>query len=95
MDKNHTILNHLDKPVRLLVWPASQVLTVVIPTFVFLIFGRVLNACIVAITILLAMRWYKKRFGSNTLIGLSYWILPHNKKLYRVTPPSHIREYLQ
>lgn len=92
--KNHVILNHLDKPTRLLIWPASQVVAVILPTVVFMAFGKIFEAFIVVFAIILGMRWYKKRFGSHTLVGVLYWVLPHNQKSFKVTPPSHIREYI-
>ena len=91
--REHVILNHQNKPAKLLLWETSSVITVVLSFLLGTILFSIFMGVIEAVSSAFAIRWYKKRFGKGSFIGLRYWVLPHDKKRHPLTPPSYIREF--
>lgn len=90
----HTILNTLDLPPRILIWSASEVTFVATPFMVLTLLGFWFWGVGFSVLAALGMRFYKRSFGPGQLSGFLYWYLPHSPKSYPLTPPSYIREFI-
>ncbi|WP_010303946.1 type IV conjugative transfer system protein TraL [Candidatus Odyssella thessalonicensis] len=89
----HLILNHVDSPLKYLLWTKGEVALYIGP----LMGGLVCDQLTVGIAICAANYWlnrqYKRRFGKGQFQAVAYWFLPSHGQLKKL-PPSHIREYL-
>lgn len=89
----HVILNHVDSPLKWLVWTTGEVCLFVAPLFLGLFFNQLIAGCIISFVNFRLSKVYKQRFGKEQLQAVSYWFLPHAFKRYPAIPPSYIREY--
>ena len=89
-----SILNYLDMPPRILLWPISEVSMVCLPAFMLLVFGEVLWGIILSSMTMMGIRFFKRYFGEGYLHGVMYWYLPTSYEQFLVTPPSYIREFI-
>jgi type IV conjugative transfer system protein TraL len=94
MHSEHVILNYLDTPARILFWPVSEFVTVLIPTFILIMMGHPILALILGGLFAWGIRLFKRSFGSGMLEGVMYWHFVHNRPKYPITPPSYIREFI-
>lgn len=95
MEKSDTvILNYLDLPPRILLWPVSEVLVVVGPMLLMMIFGRILLGIVLLFISFSCVKFFKRFFGKGSLIGVLYWYLPTSKDQFKVTPPSYIKTFI-
>ena len=94
MSTEHVILNYIDAPARILVWPISEFMTVVIPMLLLILVGYPLFGLLVGGCLIWGIRVFKRSFGKGTLEGVLYWYVMHNRAKYPVTPPSYIREFI-
>ncbi len=92
--QNHVILNYLDLPPRILIWPISEVIFIITPMLSGLVLGFYLSGITLSVLAGLGVRAYKKKMGVGRLSGFLYWYLPPNTSQYPVTPPSYIREWI-
>jgi conjugal transfer pilus assembly protein TraL len=92
---DHVILNYQDQPLKFFVWPASSVAAVSVPVLLFILLGKPFLGLCIGVMIGGLIRFYKRHFGEGSFIGIMYWYLPHNSSgRLKITPPSHIREYI-
>ncbi|HCU06429.1 MAG TPA: type IV conjugative transfer system protein TraL [Holosporales bacterium] len=89
-----SILNYLDMPPRILLWPISEVSMVCLPALMLMVFGAVLWGLVLSAMTIVGMRFFKRSFGEGYLHGVMYWYLPTSKEQFLVTPPSYIREFI-
>ena len=89
-----TVLNFLDLPPRILLWPVSQVMMVIVPGFMLMIFGYVLGALVVSAMTMMLMTLFKRYFGQGYFHGVLYWYLPTSMDQFPVTPPSYMRTFI-
>ena len=94
MSSEHVILNYLDTPPRILMWPVSEFMMVVAPVLIVLMMGHPIIALVLGVLFIWGIRWFKRSFGSGMLEGVLYWYLIHNRSKFRITPPSFIRELI-
>lgn len=94
MTKNHIILNYLDLPPRILLWPASEVACVAGPFMVLTFLGYLGLGVAISMGVVFGIRFYKRVFGKGRLSGFLYWYLPHNPKAHPIIPPSYVRELI-
>ena len=80
--KDHIILNYLDLPPRILVWPVSEVVFMVTPFLLGLVLGFYLGGIGLSLLAGFAIRVYKKRIGQGRLNGFLYWYLPPSPSQY-------------
>jgi type IV conjugative transfer system protein TraL len=92
--QNHVILNYLDLPPRILIWPIAEVIFVITPALLGLVLGFYLSGISLTVLSIFGIRTYKKKLGPGRLSGFLYWYLPPNPAQYPVTPPSYIREWI-
>lgn len=90
--RKHVILNHLDKPLMVLFWPLSHIFMVIGPTVCLMVFGQLFEALLMFVGLCFFIRFYKRRFGRDSLVGVTYWYLPQST--LKATPPSFIREFV-
>ena len=88
----HVILNHLDSPLKILMWTTGEIALYVIPLFLGLCFDQLTLGMVVCVLNYWLNKQYKKRFGKGQFQAVLYWFLPKSK--IKKLPPSHIREYL-
>lgn len=88
----HVILNHLDSPLKILMWTTGEIALYITPLFIGLCCDQLTVGLGVSFLNVWLNKQYKKRFGKGQFQAVMYWFFPTNnlKKL----PPSHIREYL-
>lgn len=94
MQQDHTILNVLDLPPRILLWPASEVFFVSAPLIVLALLGCLVYGAVLSLLAAYGLRIFKASVSEGSLSGFLYWKLPHSRKLYPVTPPSYIAEFI-
>ena len=94
MSSEHVILNYLDTPARILLWPISEFMTVVVPVFGILVLGFPLLALVIGGVLIGCIRLFKRSFGAGMLEGVLYWYLVHNRSKFPNTLPSYIRELI-
>ena len=92
--EDHRILQHLDNPKRILYWTFDEVVLMVTPFFLGLIFQHAFIGVVVSIAGTLLLRKFKQKVGFENLRRVMYWYLPLKNKNLRGIPPSHIREYM-
>lgn len=89
-----TILNFLDLPPRILLWPVSQVMSILVPSFFLMAFGYVMMAFLLGVMIMTVINIFKRHFGQGYLHGVLYWYLPTSMDQFPVTPPSYMRTFI-
>ncbi len=89
-----SILNYLDMPPRILLWPISEVSMVCLPAFILMVFGEVIWGLVLSTLTMMGIRLFKRYFGEGYLHGVMYWYLPTSKEQFLVMPPSYIREFI-
>lgn len=88
------ILNYLDLPPRILLWPVSEVTLVALPSFFMMFFGKVLTGFFISCVLIFVIKTFKRSFGTGYLHGVMYWYLPTSKEQFKVTPPSYVRVFI-
>ena len=94
MSSEHVILNYLDTPTRILFWPVSEFMMVVMPVLVLIMLGHPILALMLGGLFVWGIRFFKRSFGPGMLEGVLYWYFVHNRLKYPVTTPSYIREFI-
>ena len=89
-----SILNYLDMPPRILLWPISEVSMVCLPAFILMVFGEVIWGLVLSTLTMMGIRLFKRYFGEGYLHGVMYWYLPTSKEQFLVTPSSYIRAFI-
>jgi type IV conjugative transfer system protein TraL len=89
----HVILNHVDSPVKVLLWTRSELALYVSPAICGLFLDQLVSGIIVSGINVWLNRHYKKRFGKGQFQAVMYWFLPTTWRIKKL-PPSYIREYL-
>lgn len=92
--KEHVILNHLDRPIRLLLWEKSYVFAALFGSLLGWSFYNVFSALLLGGLSVYGLKQYHRIFGVGRFAALVYWYFPHQKHLYPNTPPSYIREFI-
>jgi len=88
------ILNMIDLPPRVLLWPVSEVILVCGPSLMMIIFGQVVLSLFWAVGAVLSVKYFKRYFGSGYLNAVMYWYLPTSKEQFLVSPPSYQRNFI-
>jgi type IV conjugative transfer system protein TraL len=93
---NHVILGHIDKPVRILFWPAGQFFMCILPLLAGFVLDHALAGLLMFLITALFFKMFNKRFGKGQFQAVLYWYLPTSKRLVRLgIPPSHVRIWLR
>ena len=93
-EPRHKLFNHLDHPPRFLLWTLPEAGVLIAPWLLGVAFNHGFIGILMSGGSFWCMREWERRFGKNSLKGLLYWHFPHNRKKLKVTPPSHVREYI-
>lgn len=92
--EQHRVLHRLDDPLRIFYWTVDEAIVLLLSPFV----GAALDHPFIGILFSGIGTWAlmkaKKKMGGGTLRHAFYWFFPHNPKIYALTPPSYIREYV-
>ena len=95
MDKDQgLLLNHLDRPLRLLGVCKDEALALMVPIFVGLFSGYGLLGLVVGIASVSFLKMLKKQNEGAHLVQIIYWHLPTSRKHMQLYIPSYIREYV-
>lgn len=89
----HVILNHVDSPLKYVLWTKGEILLYLIPIFIGLFCDQLTLGIISSGINIFFNREYKKRFGKGQFQAVKYWFFPAGRAFMSL-PPSHIREYL-
>lgn len=89
---NHVILNYIDKPARLLLWSADQVMVCICPFALGMITEHICLGITFSIVASIGFKWVKKKFGNIKIRSILYWNFLTSEKLVKQgLPPSHVR----
>ena len=94
MSSENKILNYLDTPTRILFWPVSEFMMVVMPVLMLIMLGHPFLALMLGGSFIWGIRLFKRSFGVGMLEGFLYRYFVHNRTKYPITPPSYIREFI-
>lgn len=94
MSSEHVILNYLDTPARILIWPVSEFMMVATPALIVLMMGHPIIALALTCVLIWGIRLFKRLFGPGMLEGVLYWYVIHNRTKFPITLPSFIRELI-
>lgn len=95
MDKDQTLLlNHLDRPLRLMGVYKDEALSLMIPLFVGFFSGYGLLGFLCGLSFVSLLKMIKKQNKGAHLVQVIYWHLPTSKKHMKIYIPSYIREYV-
>lgn len=88
------VLNMIDQPPRILLWPVSEVLLIVAPFFFLMMMGNLFLGILWVMLSILTIKIFKRYFGSGYLNAVMYWYLPTSKEQFLVSPPSYQRNFI-
>jgi len=88
------LLNHLDRPLRLMGVCKDEALSFMGPIFAGFFSGYGLLGFAIGVGSLSLLKLLKKQNEGAHLIQIIYWNLPTSKKQMQLYIPSHIREYV-
>jgi type IV conjugative transfer system protein TraL len=88
----HVILNHVDSPLKILLWTVPELLMLVMP----IILGLMADQLTLGIAVIFLYFWvskkYRQHFGQGQFHAVKYWYFPKDKR-FKTLAPSYIREY--
>jgi type IV conjugative transfer system protein TraL len=90
----HVILNHVDSPLKILVWTTGELTLFLMPLFLGLFFSQLALGALVSFVNYRLFKIYRERFGKDQFQAVCYWCLPPSPKRYPAIPASYIREYI-
>lgn len=89
----HVMLNHVDTPLKLLLWTVPEILMMIVPFFLGLMLEQLLMGLLVSIAYFYIYKKYQRKFGKGQFQVVNYWYFPTGKR-FKTLPPSYLREYL-
>lgn len=89
----HVILNHVDSPLKILIWTKGELALFILPALTGMLMGHIILGFILSIVNYKLFGIYKRRFGKGQLQAVLYWFFPHMSKRFPAFPASYIREY--
>jgi type IV conjugative transfer system protein TraL len=93
---NHIILGHIDKPIRILFWPANQFFACTVPLAVGMTTDHLIIGSIFAILVITFFKIFNKRFGKGRFRSIMYWHFPTPSRIIKMNiPPSYIRYWVK
>jgi type IV conjugative transfer system protein TraL len=93
---NHIILSHIDKPMRILFWPANQFFACTVPLAVGMAMDHLAIGGILFLLITMGFRMFNKRFGRGKFRSIMYWYFPTPSRITKMgVPPSHVRYWVK
>lgn len=90
----HVILNHVDSPLKILVWTTGEIALFLMPLFGGLFFKQLVLGALVSFVNYRLFKIYRERFGKDQFQAVCYWFLPHSPQRYPAIPASYIRGYI-
>lgn len=90
----HVILNHVDTPLKVLLWTKGEIALFLMPLFGGLFFNQFILGLAVSFLNYRLFKIYREKFGKDQFQAVCYWFLPHTPKKLPAFPPSYIRAYL-
>lgn len=93
MQDKYYIPQNLDQPIRVYLLTLDELILLIVPIIAGFIFNQMLLGIGLGLACVFGIKKVKGEQGHYYLINLMYWYLPDLVK-FKVTPPSHIREYL-
>jgi conjugal transfer pilus assembly protein TraL len=93
MQDKYYIPQHIDQPIRVYLLTIDELVLLVAPIIAGFIFNQMLLGFCLSLAFVFGIKKVKGEQGHYYLVNLMYWYLPDLVK-FKVTPPSHIREYL-
>lgn len=93
MNDKYYIPQHIDQPMRIYLLTIDEFILLVTTVITGFLIDQMLVGFIASIAIVYWLKKAKGEQGHYYLLNLMYWYLPDLVK-FKITPPSHIREYL-
>jgi conjugal transfer pilus assembly protein TraL len=93
MDK-YQIPQHLDEPMKFFLLTADELIVFVLPFLAcMLVFDQTILGIILGAAFVFGIKHLKGEQGHYFIYNLMYWHLPTVVR-FKITPPSHIREFI-
>jgi type IV conjugative transfer system protein TraL len=93
---NHVILSHIDRPQRILLWPAGQFFGCAIPLAVGMTTDHAVIGLVFSALCVCCFRRFSDRFGRGRFRTITYWHLPTAARVEKLgVPPSHVRYWIK
>jgi type IV conjugative transfer system protein TraL len=93
---NHIILSHIDKPVRILFWPANQFFACTIPLATGMTLDHLAVGGIFSLLTVVGFRVFNRRFGRGKFRSVMYRYFPTPSRIIKMgVPPSHVRYWVK
>lgn len=90
----HVILNHVDTPLKFLLWTKGEIGLFLAPAFGGLFLDQfILGLCVSFLNYRLS-KIYQRKFGRDQFQAVCYWFLPHTPGKLPAIPPSFVRGYI-
>lgn len=93
MHDKYYIPQHIDQPTRIYLLTIDELILLVTPVIAGFCLNLMILGFCVGIGLLVGIKKLKGEQGHYYLVNLVYWYLPDLVR-FKVTPPSHIRDYL-
>jgi conjugal transfer pilus assembly protein TraL len=93
MQDKYYIPQYIDQPIRVYLLTIDEFSLLVVSIIIGFLVDQMLVGFIMSIASVYWLKKVKGEQGHYYLLNLMYWYLPDLVK-FKVTPPSHIREYL-
>jgi type IV conjugative transfer system protein TraL len=93
---NHVILSHIDRPARILLWPAKQFFACTAPAAVGMTTDHIIVGLVFSLLSVGFFRWFENRFGRGRFRAIAYWYLPTATRMIKLgVPPSFVRYWVR
>jgi type IV conjugative transfer system protein TraL len=93
---NHIILSHIDKPMRILFWPANQFFACTVPLAVGMTSDHMVVGVLLSLLITIGFRIFNRQFGRGKFRSIVYWYFPTPSRITKMgVPPSHVRYWIK
>lgn len=91
---NHRILQHMNKPPKILFWDLGEALSFFLPCAILLCMDAFFLGVGVGLSLCFLLRWLKRSVGVSAFVHIAYWYMPTSRRRMRVYIPSYKREYI-
>ena len=93
MSSSKRLLNHLDDPMRLLIFTIDEVVAFLAPFFLGYEVQQTLYGFCLGVGCYFVVKYMKKKEMGTNFRQLWYWYLPSKRKMFKYYVPSYFREF--
>ena len=90
----HVILNHVDTPLKYLIWTKGEIGLFITPALLGLFFSQFVVGLGISFLNYRLFKLYREKFGKDQFPAVCYWFLPPVPRRFPALPPSYIRGFI-